>query len=418
MRVVRDLSSDPDPISSVNRYATAMRRFDGDQGLVSVVTRGLPAGSYKVMRLLHQEGVGWKGFTDTFYAGPNAPAHAGGVIGEIIAGDRPVVLRNQSISDDPVMGNQLGPYRSIVAIPVLDRGVTTNWVLFLNTDPDSFSDRDVEGLVLQSNLMGSLTNSKRVAKELREANAWIAREIDEIAGIQRALLPDSMPDVPGLQLAATYETYDRAGGDYYDVLETGEDSGKWGLFIADASGHGPSAAVVVAMVSVLLQSERARTCCPGETLESLNRYLCAKSIRGSFVTAFYGIVDVNAGRLYAACAGHPAPLTRQSDGQVDTMPLMQGPPLGVVDGTTYSVSEHDLRSGDSVLLYTDGLTEGMSPTREMFGEERLAETFAASAGSARDRLHEVLHTLRTHEQGERPADDQTMLVVNIDGAQS
>jgi sigma-B regulation protein RsbU (phosphoserine phosphatase) len=414
--MLRDISSDSDPIRSINRYVAGMRNLFGNQGMVSISCRGLAPGHYRVMRFLHEPGTQQQGYTNLTFGGPEAPIHTGGFFGEILSKGRPVVLRNAQIESDLAFGSQLAPYRLIVATPVYDEGVATNWVLFLSTDASRFSIYDIETRILEANLWGGIANSKRATKELREANALIQREIDEIADIQRGLLPRRLPVIPGVELAITYHTYDRAGGDFYDFfpIPGGDaDSDGWGILIADASGHGPSAAVVVAMLSALLRSYPHGRSKPGEVLSFLNRHLSATTINGSFITAFLGYFEPRSLALRYASAGHPAPLLREGNGQVRAIDATDGVPLCVLPEVNYSGREIQLRPGQALLLYTDGVTEARSRGGEQFGEHRLAAGFSDGVIGADTILEHVLERLRAHEQGRRPSDDQTLIVFQL-----
>ncbi|MCC6490274.1 MAG: hypothetical protein IT364_22515, partial [Candidatus Hydrogenedentes bacterium] len=222
VNMLRRISQDPDPVSSIVHYAQSMRALYGEQALVSISLRNVDPGQYRVMRILHQHNADIGGLQDISFAGKNAPAHRGGLIGEIIKTEMPFVIRNLHVTDDVAVGNQLAPYRVLVAVPVFDNGVALNWVLFLSVHPDAFLPQEVENFVLQTNLMSGMTNTKLAAQELRAATEWIHREVDEIAVIQRGLLPQEMPAIPGLQLAALHRTFDRAGGDFYDVFPVGK----------------------------------------------------------------------------------------------------------------------------------------------------------------------------------------------------
>lgn len=411
--VFRELSRDEDPVRSVNKYSAAMRKLYGDQALVSVSLRGCPPNTYRVMRFLHQEGVVLEGMTDTLFAGDDAPVVSGGVLGNIVDKEAVVVSRNLNVANDPVLGNELSPYRALVAVPVFNAGKIMNYVIYLNTDPHAFSDNDIENLLLQANLMGGVTHSKRIVKELREATEWIHREVDEIASIQKGMIPAAMPAVEGLAVASFYETYDRAGGDYYSIFPLPGDEQEWGLFISDASGHGPSAAVVVAMISALLHSVPCGVGRAGEMLENLNSHFSRHNINNSFVTAFFAIYNSAERTLSYSSAGHPMPLLRDAAGRISALVPTGGVPLGVVDDYAFSDSRITLKPEQSLLLYTDGVTEAMGPGREQFDETRLVEAFAAAPREPESIIRHIVKRLRAHEDGNRPNDDQTMVVATI-----
>ncbi len=415
---LRDLSRDLDPVRSINGYASAMRKLYKDRGLISLSHRGVSAGQYRVMRLLHKEGITAPGLADTPFAGPNAPAHSGGLLGEIVQAGRPFVTRSLDTPNDPVLGVQLAPYRTLVGCPVYDLGEATNWVFFMDTDTESFTDRDIEMWVLQSNLMSGMTNTKRMAQEILEANRYVQQQVDEIASIQRRLLPSKVPAMPGLDAAAMYATYDRAGGDYYDFipmkkLGQGNDDPRWLIMLADASGHGPSAAVLISMLSVLLHSYPAPPTRPGEVLAYLNEYLLRRSPSNAFVTALAMIYDPTAQTMDIASAGHPMPLMRRACGDVEELSRTGGVPLGIMPSVNYMSARQPLESGHSLLVYTDGITEARNPQREMFETWRLQQAVAICGERAQTTLDRIVEQLREHEAGQRQQDDQALIVLQV-----
>lgn len=409
--IFRDQSTYGDPVEASNRIARGLRNFFGDEGMISVSLRGGEPGQYRVMRMLHQDGVSLPGLTDNLYAGADAPFETGGIIGEIIKYDRPVIFSNVNITDDPVLGGQLAPYRMMYSVPVYDKGQALNFAVFINTNPNHYDERNLQQHILAANLIGNATNSKRMLIDLKEAHRWIQREVDEIADIQRALLPSKLPEVPGLECSGFYDTFDRAGGDYYDMIPMNDGSGKWIVIISDASGHGPSGAVIVAMLDALLYSLPQGIATPGAILAHINEYICVRAINNSFVTAFCGVYDPKTRTLDYASAGHNMPLLRGKDGVVRMFLPTGGVPLGVVPQYEFKESHSTLEPGESMLLYTDGITEAESPKRLQFREARLMDSFSAAAASPADEIAAILEAVRAHEGGRPPADDQSMLLI-------
>ena len=419
VNMLRTISQDPDPVSSIVHYAESMRALYGDQALISISRRNVDPEQYRVMRILHQHDADVRGLLDLPFAGPNAPAHTGGLVGEIIKTEMPIVMRDLHVENDPALGNHLAPYRVLVAVPVFDNGVALNWVLFLSIRPDAFLPQEVENRVLQTNLMAGMTNTKLAAQELRQATEWIHREVDEIAVIQRGLLPQEMPAIPGLQLAAFHRTFDRAGGDFYDVFPVGkiEEDGerhcnRWGIFIADVSGHGAAAAVIVAMMSTMLGFLAGQGCAPGRFLQLLNQRIAAKAINGNFVTAFMLVYDVDRRESYYACAGHNLPLIRKANGRVEAVQPTEGIPLGVAQDAVYEDMPLTLDIGETLVLNTDGSTEARSPQDTLFGEAALMDTLSRSGSSPEEIIQAVSESLAAHERALPQADDQALLAIH------
>ncbi len=412
----REYSRDTDPTSSLENLTRSWRELSGRAGMIVISVKNLQPGEFRINKLVHKGVVPSEDDTDTPLHGLKEPVQSGGILGRIVASKGAAVFRDLSLADDPVLGDRLARYTQILAFPIFEDGKITSWLLNLHTDEDDVSGREIEYRFIQSTMVGNVTNEKRALQELRLARKWIENEIDEIAAIQKKLLPAEMPDSKGISWAPFYETHDRTGGDYYDIFPlNGEDneSTRWGVLIADATGHGPSAAVVVAMLSTLRRTFPGTPGRPGEMLEYLNSQLMEGSIGYSLITAHLAFIDAEALTLSYACAGHPAPLLRYPDGTVTALEPDCNVPLGVDAATTYEDTDVTLEAGQTLLLYTDGITEARSPSGEMLEDERLTRAFAKTTGSADDRLTQLVQCLRDHEAGVRPTDDQTMLVIHL-----
>ena len=167
----------------------------------------------------------------------------------MIYGDEPRIIDDLQVApDDPAYEYLAGP-RSLMAIPHFDQGVATNMVVRMRNEPAAFDRAGFPEWVWISNLFGRATQNLVLAEELRQAYSVVERELKVVADIQRSLLPKTMPTIPGLGLAAHYQTSQWAGGDYYDFFPLPD--GRWGILIADVSGHGTPAAVMMAILHSL-----------------------------------------------------------------------------------------------------------------------------------------------------------------------
>jgi sigma-B regulation protein RsbU (phosphoserine phosphatase) len=187
-----------------------------------------------------------------------------------------------------------------------------------------------------------------------------------VGDIQRSLLPDKLPEIPGLQLAAHYLTSRRAGGDYYDFFPLSD--GRWGIFIADVAGHGTPAAVLMAVTHSIAHALPGDPDPPSRLLSHVNRALAQRYTNGTgtFVTAFYGIFDPATRKLTYSCAGHPRPRIRNCEGgccgvAADTLDGSLGLPLGIDADEEFIDAQVQLKRGDVLIFYTDGITESRDP---------------------------------------------------------
>jgi len=239
----------------------------------------------------------------------------------------------------------------------------------------------------------------------------LERESLAVGRLQRELLPQALAAMPGYAWESHYVTSTRAGGDYYDVLPLAE--GRVGMIVADATGHGAPAAVLMAMGRAVLHVEMDRSWSASEALARLNHQLSRLLPDGWFLTACLVILDPLSGRIEYALAGHDPPLlVRARNGAVLSLPDRGGPPLGPFPDLGYASGEETIEPGDTLLLYTDGVTETMNPSRAMFGVESLR---AALTGADHLPLavvkNALLSRLDAFAAGKARADDATILML-------
>lgn len=306
-----------------------------------------------------------------------------------------------------------------MAIPLFDNGEPMNWAILLGKEPMQFTVDDLEETILRANLIGGLTKNMVISQELKIANDRINREVEQIASIQRSLLPDPLPQIEGVEVAASYVTSEKAGGDYFDFFayDTDEDgnpesTGRWGILIADASGHGPSAAVVMAMLHAILHAFPDRHLGPAAILEHANKQLSLKRIEGSFVTAFFGIYDPKDKTLTYARAGHNPPLVKNGNG-VRELCDVGGIPLGVDHDWKLEERIEKLHSEDMLLFYTDGVTEAMNKEGKMFGLDGVELALEICAGSTQCSVDTIDACVEKHQAGTTIKDDQTLVAMRI-----
>lgn len=262
-----------------------------------------------------------------------------------------------------------------------------------------------------SAVRAGIDNQRALATQLEVAYAALDRELQAVAAVQRSLLPSKVPEVPGYRIAVHYATSTRSGGDYYDFFPLPD--GRLGVFIADASGHGSPAAVVMAIVRALVHTTAEGMDSPQSLLRSLNARMFRNGLPEQFVTACYSILDPSSGRIEYSIAGHNPPLLiRGGDRRVEEFQNSCGIPLGISESACFSRGCARLGRGDTILFYTDGLTERMDPDGDLYGIERLAGLLAGqraeTAETMRDRL---LVDLARHARGAPAGDDLTLVLL-------
>jgi PAS domain S-box-containing protein len=220
-----------------------------------------------------------------------------------------------------------------------------------------------------------------MAKQQQEAQERqrIEQELQVARLIQQTLLPKTLPELPGYDVAAYYQPAREVGGDFYDFLEL--EDGRLGLIVGDVSGKGVPAAIVMAITRTMLHaSYRLGSPEPGEILEQVNNILYPDIPPNMFVTCLAALLDSSTGRLHYANAGHDLPYLRHADGVGELR--ASGMPLGLMPNMRYEQKEITLKPGESVLLYSDGLVEAHNPRREMFGFPRMQRYVGAHPGGA------------------------------------
>lgn len=225
-------------------------------------------------------------------------------------------------------------------------------------------------------LAGYAAPAIRVGQLVREQEAEardrerIEQELRVAQLIQQQFLPQQLPELPTLQVAAYYRPARQVGGDFYDFLPLGD--GRVMLVVGDVTDKGVPAALVMASTHALLRSAATRLLSPGEVLAQVNDQLCEDIPQNMFVTCFALAIEPATGHLAYANAGHDVPYLRRAGGEVDELHA-RGMPLGLMASMNYEEKTTTLGPGEGVLLHSDGLVEAHSPEREMFGFPRLAE---------------------------------------------
>jgi len=247
----------------------------------------------------------------------------------------------------------------------------------------------------------------RRSMHTEEALAAIRNELEIARRIQKSILPEQMPQVPGLRVAAQYLPMSQVAGDFYDFLLIGER--RIGLLIADVSGHGVPAALVASMVKVAVAAQAEHADNPAKVLTGLNSVLSGK-LQGQFVTAAYLFLDLDKGTAHYSAAGHPPMLHyRASEKTVDDV-VENGLILGIMPFASYESRPVSFNRGDRFLLYTDGVVEATRGEEE-FGRARL-EKVLASTGDAEAICHSVSREVSAWSNGVA-GDDITVVAVEF-----
>ncbi len=400
--LVKELSHHSDPDRLVRAFVRKSNLFHEHEALLTLDNRDLQPPAYRLTRSwLWSENV-------NPYTQPNRlPIFETGLLGDLLYAGKPQLLHDLDISPDDPCYEHLRGYRSLACAPNYHQGKPIALVVLLHHEPGRFNQQDLETLLLNSNMLGRAVTNLALAQQLEEAYQKLDHEMQKVGAMQRHLLPAELPRIEGLSLGASYVTCSQAGGDYYDVVELPDN--QWGLCLADVSGHGVPAAVVMAIIHTLVRTYNSNPPHPRLVLEHINSHLLKVAPEGMFATAFYGIYDVATRNLRYVLAGHPPPRLRRGNRGVVPLTSTPGLPLGVTDCAIWHEKEITLQLGDALLLYTDGLLEGTNAAGEPFGLQRLDNALRLAPLLAGPMVRHVERNYRDFCSGTPDFDDRSIL---------
>jgi len=220
----------------------------------------------------------------------------------------------------------------------------------------------------------------------------------------------AFPDRTEIDLHAIVKPARAVGGDFYDFYFVDADC--ICLLIGDVAGKGVPAALFMAVSKTLLKANIARASSPAEMLTKVNEELCMESSSGMFVSLVLALLNVKTGDLRICNAGHPAPLRVTMDGKVKPLEGATGIALGAWKGVSYQVTHHKVEPGDTLVFYTDGITEALSPEEQFYSAARLQRVLVPQAGkTAKEVTRAVVQDVRAFGGEHEQADDLTLLAV-------
>lgn len=257
---------------------------------------------------------------------------------------------------------------------------------------------------------GSILENARLIERERERQR-LEHELSIARDIQQALVPQGLQDYPHYSITGTQRPCDEVGGDYFDVFPLSD--GRIALLIADVAGKGLGAALVTTMLQGAL-SAMTLGVEPVRVFDHLNRFLCDRAAVGRCATMFFGLLDAD-GSLEFVRAGHPSPLLLRR-GDVSELYSSGSLPIGLDPAASFPSARFHLEPGDTLLLYTDGVTEAEDRNRNLFQDARLKETFSLHQDSSLKTLQDgIWSTVEKFADGASQSDDVTLLVVRYRG---
>jgi sigma-B regulation protein RsbU (phosphoserine phosphatase) len=309
----------------------------------------------------------------------------------------PLYAMSRASTSDSAVQNRRGDFLGVVYLD--------------SRRPAAFSKLDRRILDALAVEAASILDNARLVERERERQR-MEQEIGIARDIQQALLPRGFRDFPHLGVSAFNLPCLTVGGDYYDVFPMTD--GRTAFLIADVSGKGLGAALLTTMLQGALTGMRIGIE-PALVIDHINQFLCEHAELARYATMFFGIVDLD-GQLDFINAGHPSPILLRR-GAVDE-PFGEGSfPVGLMPGTKYVTVRAKLRPGDTLVLFSDGVTEAMDPDQNMYGCPRLCEVLTDLHEATLEHLQKtVLDSIETFTRGAAQADDITLLTIRYRAA--
>lgn len=222
--------------------------------------------------------------------------------------------------------------------------------------------------------------------------------------VQKSLLPEVLPQVPGYQFYASYDAAQAVGGDYFDCFQL--ENGKICVSFGDVAGKGVPGALIMSRISSVVQNTMGFTDDVGAAISRINKHMCHNMVSGRFVTYTLAVIDTQANRLSMVNAGHYPLLNRHADGSLEEVGTEAiGIPIGIMADFPYQVVERDIAPGDLFALRTDGVDEAMAPDSRLYTTERVVEFVKSGPADPEELGKAMLADVRKHADGRAQNDD-------------
>jgi sigma-B regulation protein RsbU (phosphoserine phosphatase) len=279
-----------------------------------------------------------------------------------------------------------------------------------------FTRDDLNLLTVMANIAATRIEQARLVA-VEQAEKLLEKELEHAALIQRSILPSVFPPFPDrqdFQIHAEMICAKEVGGDLFDFFLLDPDH--LAFLIGDVSGKGVPAALFMAVARTLLKATAEHRASPGECLTYMNATLAAENRSGMFVTLFYGVLHTPSGELQYANAGHNPPYLLSKGSAPQALRQISGPMLGLIEGSEYRTLSRRIEPGQSLLLYTDGVTEAIDRNSKFFEEEGLERYLSEHGGEPVEPLASGLRrAVEEFSKGKPQADDITILALRYSG---
>jgi serine phosphatase RsbU (regulator of sigma subunit) len=294
------------------------------------------------------------------------------------------------------------------SVPVICNDQPIGIMNFAARDWQLLSASDLQFLTAGARQVGAALERAQLYDQVRIQHTHLKNELNMARKVQVSLMPDKLPRIQGYDLAALWIPAYDTSGDYYNVFKL--PGGRWGFMVADVCDKGAPAALYMALAHGLIRERVERETSPAALLSQVNRALYEQHIKTNFITSFYAILDPATASLTYALAGHPPPLLRKASGRVKTL-AGRGLALGIDPDVQYEELQLFLEPGESLVAFTDGMTDANNLSSETFELAHLKQAVGAAPAPARDLLKHLKNTLGAWVRESPTFDDITLLVI-------
>jgi serine phosphatase RsbU (regulator of sigma subunit)/pSer/pThr/pTyr-binding forkhead associated (FHA) protein len=299
--------------------------------------------------------------------------------------------------------------RSMMCVPLLSHEGEPMGAINLDTqNPISqFSEEDLDLLMAVAGQAALSYESARLLVTFMEKKKQDG-EMEIARNVQRALLPSELPKADGYEFYASYDSAQAVGGDYYDAMKL--DDNLVCLSFGDVAGKGVPGALIMSRMASCVQNTMQFVHEVGPAVEAINHHMCANAVEGRFVTYVLAIINTTTHEMSLVNAGHMSPIIRRADGSLfEFGDETVGVPIGVVDGYPFDVLSYKLEPGDLVVLFTDGVSEAMNSSGQLYTLEHLREFIQKGPTKADELGRALLADVRRHANGFPQNDDITIM---------
>ena len=296
---------------------------------------------------------------------------------------------------------------TLLCVPLIIKNRLTGILTVLNKrDGEEFNEADIRLLAIIASQSAQVIENARLYREEQKL-IKMQEELRVARDIQLGLLPETIPDIPGYDIAGNSIQAQEVGGDYFDVIPM---ENKLAVCVGDASGHGLPAALLMSNLQAIIRSQTYMNCSAAECVNRANTLLHKSTQAGRFATFFFGLLDYQKHIMVYTNAGHSYPVLVKSNGDVRIL-SESGVVLSFVPDYTYQEVKINIDAGDVLCIFSDGAFEVENEKGEQFGETRLVEAIQSHSKKCAEDLLQAVHTSIDDFRGERPLDDDMTLLV-------